>query len=60
MLKPIKNTETYQHICAGCHADRDMKIYLHDVHAYAMVGTIHVGIRFCPFCGVNPDTENRS
>lgn len=66
MLIPIQGRETLRHICDGMtekHADhtQPMKIFIHDVHAYITDGNecCPNRIKFCPYCGVEIDSEPR-
>jgi hypothetical protein len=58
MLKKTENIECLEHICkrpGGIKA----KIFLHDIHPYILIGKEIIDIKYCPFCGINPDTEIR-
>lgn len=54
--------ETLTHVCDGITLKRYkelnlLPVYLHDVHAY--IKAPQNGIKYCPHCGVEIDTEKR-
>ena len=65
MLKPIRGgSETYwQHICDKLYTKhQQLEIYLHDIHASAIdkkTNSFIGDITFCPYCGQDPDREER-
>jgi len=57
MLVKTTSEETLQHTCrrgVGSPA-----VYLHDIHAYMIIDGKFIYIKYCPYCGVEIDTESR-
>jgi|GEM_PF-4732313 len=63
MLKVINACETLRHICDTWTPDtQELDIFLHDVHSYALIaktGERAGSIKYCPYCGVNIEKEER-
>lgn len=61
--KDVQSSETLRHICDCFNRKYVMSkpaIYLHDIHAYFLnSNNEQIDISFCPYCGVQIDSEGR-
>jgi len=64
MLKLINGSETYRHYCDNKNMTEKPHVYLHDVKSYMFVEIdgkhTEFWIKYCPWCGVEIEKENRS
>lgn len=57
MLVKTTSEETLQHTCQR--GEGRPAVYLHDIQAYMIIDGKFTHIKYCPYCGIEIDTENR-
>lgn len=66
LYRDIESQEGYIHICDNAHKYRKEyiknrpKIFTHDMRAYMRIGGGLLDVEYCPYCGKELDTDERT